>query len=278
AERGVGPQMDPDRRVAGLADSPILGHGGWFSETFITSPGNPPSQDAVDEVYGALPAGTIPRTAEMWINSTPDGTGTVFSGASTQFGAGSAPGAYKFEGSLEDPRYPGLPFRKYHPDGRVTVNLLDQWSSIPLDRYSAFARGRFDVSDAVTFTSQLLFSRTRTQTNLGLTSNGLGPNSAVVPHGSEIYAPSLAADGVSTLPAFQAGGTLGLNCPPVGGCTESQAFPMPPEIEFLLASRDDPDGDVRMNRMFDFLRDATGTGRRSKAQTTTFQISMGVQG
>src|SRR5690606_38812124 len=74
ADRGVVHQIDRDWRVADLADPGILGNGIWFSETFITSPGNPPSQEAVDQVYGALPPGTIPRTAEMWINSTPDGT------------------------------------------------------------------------------------------------------------------------------------------------------------------------------------------------------------
>ncbi|HEY8518514.1 MAG TPA: TonB-dependent receptor [Gammaproteobacteria bacterium] len=277
SDRGIVRQIDRDWRLDDFANPNILGNGIWFSNTFITSPGNPPSQAAIDQIYDQLPPGTISPLAEIWINETPDGTGTVFSGVSTQFGAGSAPAAYRFAGSMEDPRYPGLPFRKRHPDGRITENILDQWASIPLDRYSGFARGRLELSDSLTFTSQMLFSRTRTQTNLGLTSNGLGPNSAVIPHGNEIYAPSLASDG-TTLPAYQAGGSYGLNCPPVGGCTESQAFPLPPEVEFLLSTRPDPNGDVRINRIFDFVRDVTGTGRRSRSQTTTFQLTMGLEG
>src|SRR5690606_32750586 len=40
-----------------------------------------------------------------------------------------------------------------------------------------------------------------------------------------------------TRPEYQAGGLYGLNCPAVGGCTKSQAFPVPDALRDLLLSR-----------------------------------------
>ena len=57
-----------------------------------------------------------------------------------------------------------------------------------------------------------------------------------MPHGDQLYAPSLGTNG-STLAPYLPGGLYGLNCPAVGGCTKSQAFPKPPEVQALLDSR-----------------------------------------
>src|SRR5690606_15765265 len=61
----------------------------------------------------------------------------------------------------------------------------------------------------------------------------------VIPHGNEIYAPSRNADG-TTNRDYQPGGVHGLNCGPTGGCTNSQVWPVPPELQALLASRPRP--------------------------------------
>src|SRR5690606_38971998 len=141
-----------------------------------------------------------------------------------------------------------IPFRKYQPDGRLAENNCFNNASNPLDRFSAFGQGVFDVTDGIRLRSMAMFTKTNTFTSLGLTSDAVGAHSAVVPHGSTLYAPSLADDGVSTRAAYLPGGAYGLNCPAVGGCTESQAFPVPPEIAFLLASRADPEADITVNR------------------------------
>ena len=63
-----------------------------------------------------------------------------------------------------------------------------------------------------------------------------------VPHGNNVYAPSVDAQG-NTLAAYRPGGAHGLNCGPTGGCTVSQVWPVTPEFQALLDSRQlDPDG------------------------------------
>ena len=66
-----------------------------------------------------------------------------------------------------------------------------------------------------------------------------------------VYAPSLAADG-STLAAYRAGGQFGLNCPATGGCTNSQAYPVSPELAALLDSRTDPNQSFNLSYSLDF--------------------------
>jgi len=266
-----------DWRVEDLANPYIAGNAARIAETYFTAPqgvSNDPSQEAVDALFPTLPPGTLSPSLQYYINRTPDGTGSVWTG----YNAASAPGSVKYEGPFELlPLFPGLPFRKQQPDGRIVENTLHQWTTYPLDRYSAFARGRFEVAENTSFVAQAMFTRTRTETSLGTPSSSVGPHGVIIPHGSGIYAPSLAEDG-TTLPAYRDGGTYGLSCPPVGGCTNSQAFPLPPEMEFLLASRPDPNGDVLLNRATDFVRDAVGRPRSTRNNTSTFQLTMGLQG
>src|SRR6185503_12417535 len=57
------------------------------------------------------------------------------------------------------------------------------------------------------------------------------------PYGTGVYAPSLDTATGLTRAAYLPGGQFGLNCPTTGGCTNSQAFPVPPELAALLNSR-----------------------------------------
>ncbi len=249
-----------------------------IGETYFTQPlgmgtTNAPSQEAVDALFPMLEPGTLTNSLNWYINRSPDGDGTIWVGDN----AASAPGAVKYAGPFEHPDFPGLPFRKTMPDGRIAENTLHQWSSYPLERYSAFARGRFNLTDNLRFFNQVMFTRTRSETNLGIPSSAVGVHGVRIPHGSEVYEPSLAADG-TTLAAYRPGGTYGLECPAVGGCTNSQAFPLPPEIEQLMASRPDPNGDLLLNRPLDFVRDMLDRPRATRNQTATFQLTAGVEG
>jgi iron complex outermembrane receptor protein len=234
----------------------------------------------------------VPNSAWMFINRTPDGTGTVFTGIG-QGGTGAA-GTYRYQGPYNVDNYgqfQGLPFRVTQPDGNLKENTWYQLASIPLERLSAFAKGHFDVSDNVKVTTQALFTRTENVTALGATSDTIGLWGAQVPYGTDLYAPSVAslgADGLpntgdfgedmTTLPAYRPGGLYQLNCPAVGGCTESQAWPLPPEVQTLLNSRADPEQDVWVNRTQDALRYILGDARGSTNKTTTMQLSIGAEG
>lgn len=273
SSRGIAYAVDRDWRVDQFNNPNIAGNDFWFSETYIQSDtgSNLPSQAAINALFPDRTA-NIPRNASFYINPTPDGSGTVFAGAGSFTGASGAGGAYKYDGPMYRDEYPGVAWRKVHSNGQITENALDSWTSIPLDRFSFFGKGTYDFSDAVTGRIQANFSRNRNKTLLGFAGAGLGGNNARVPYGSEIYAPSLNADG-STNAAYLPGGLFGLNCPAIGGCTETQAFPLPPEMQTLLNSRANPDDDIRINRNLDFMG-----FRRSEAQTTTFQVLAGLEG
>jgi outer membrane receptor protein involved in Fe transport len=274
SQRGRVELTSRDWQREDLANPNIAGTASFFSNTYITTntAGNLPSQAALNNIFTALPAGAIPRNADLYFNPTPDGTGTVFTGASNAQGAAAA-GSYRFAGPLVDPDHPDATYRKFQPNRLLVENSLDRWTSIPLSRYSAFGRGRYEISDSITATAQANFSRVSTETLLGIPAAGLAQNNAVVPHGSDIYAPSLEADGVTTRAAYRPGGTYLLNCPPTGGCTQSQAFPLPAEIQTLLASRTTPNDDIRVNRLLDFMGQ-----RGSSDDTTTYQIVFGLEG
>ena len=267
-------------RIEDLNNPNVVGTHSWLSETFVTSPsggpiavGNYPSQAAIDALFSEAPPGSIPRNAPWYINRTPDGTGTVFTGASTTQGEASAAGGYRYDGPLYLDEYPNVAWRKIHPNGQITENSLDSWSSLPLERYSAFGRGRYNLSDNLTVKVQGYFSRNSNETLFGGYASAVGNNGAVVPHGSEIYAPSLEADGVTTKAEYREGGVYGLSCNPTGGCTESEAFPLPKELEDLLATRPDPNEDIRINRPLDFIGPRT-----TSTDTTSYQLLFGLEG
>jgi iron complex outermembrane receptor protein len=249
----------------------------------------------------------VPNTAQFHFNRTPDGTGTVFTGINA--GGTGAAGAFRYNGPYDVDNYgefAGLPWRVIQPDGNIKENTFWQWASIPLERLSSFAKGEFEVSENIRVVGQALFTRTENQTSLGNTSDTIGVWGGGFPYGSELYTPSvtnLGPDGLpntgdsldfngngipdipgesfedmTTLPAYTAGGLYQLDCPEMGGCTESQVWPLPSEVQTLLNSRSDPNADVWANRTQDFLRHQLGGARMSRNKTTTMQLSLGVEG
>src|SRR5690606_36044038 len=161
-------------------------------------------------------------------------------------------GAYRYNGSFFDEN--GLPWRyrevsNASTNGQLRQNEVQEWLQIPLDRYSLFGRGHIDLTDNLRVFTQVLYSRSKTEQRQAA-SPMRGGWRAGAPHGDGTYLPSLAGpgpDGIMdtgdepTNPDYLPGGRFGLSCPPVGGCSKSEAFPTPPELTLLLDSRLDPE-------------------------------------
>lgn len=262
----------------------------------LPNPGDPPPFVGV-RLPGICPTDAngvnlgVPNTAPFFINRTADGTGTVYSGLNNNPGAA---GSYRYTGSFNgDPygNFAGLPFRVEQPNGAIKENNLYQRASSPLERLSAFAKGELEISDNLRVTSQAMFTRSETRTFLAFAPATSAFWSAAIPYGTTIYEPSVAslgADGVpntgdtgedmTTLSSYLSGGSYQLNCPSVGGCTESQAWPLPPEMQTILNSRPNPEADVYVSRSQDFLREVLGNGLNGHNTSTTLQLSLGLEG
>ena len=178
---------------------------------------NLPNQAVVNQVLGAT--ANQSRTVDFYTNPL---DGTVFRQQNALGYTGPTTFPYKIRthnGSLEE----GSP-RSY--------------ASTPLTRYSLFGRSTYELTDKMSAFAQGTFVMTNVDTVLFPT-----PLTGVaVPHGNNVYAPSVDAQG-NTLAAYRPGGAHGLDCGPTGGCTVSQVWPVTPEFQALLDSRQlDPDG------------------------------------
>src|SRR5690606_24843228 len=76
-----------------------------------------------------------------------------------------------------------------------------------------------------------------------------------------------------TAPAFMAGGPYNLNCGPIGGCTNSEAWPKPPEVQLLLDNRVDPNAPVTVGANPQYIGEKMNT-----TDNTTFQLIAGLEG
>ncbi len=254
----------------------------WFSDSYFTTDFlNQPDQAVIDSLFPQAAPGAVGPFASFLVNRTPDGTGTVYSttpGFVGFFGyadptnpnSGLA-GAYKYAGPLEQAEYPGQIWRKQLPNGEWVENQLANYISTPLERYSMFGSANFDLTDNITAFVNVTFARTRTNTLLQYSpaNNAWG---ASIPYGTDIYADSVDGMG-NTLAEYQAGGAYGLNCGPVGGCTNSEVFPVSAELAALLDSRPDSNAPWRLNRNMDYL-----PRRQTANRSTNFQIMAGFEG
>ncbi len=124
-----------------------------------------------------------------------------------------------------------------------TVNRVDydRWLASPRDAYNMFARSTFDITDS-----------TEAYANFHVASSGtftrrepaplLGGFGVIIPFdsqadGNQTYLPSLNSATGGTRPEYRTGGVKGTLCAATGGCTVSQAFPVPAELRTLLESR-----------------------------------------
>ncbi|MCX7036314.1 MAG: TonB-dependent receptor [Proteobacteria bacterium] len=162
------------------------------------------------------------------------------------------------DGSLYKLEQKGLGFKgdvandinyKIQPSGQLIQTNLDLRYSSPLERYSLFGKADFAINGHIEAFTQVNFVNTTTRQVLQPT-GAVGGFGASVPHGTAIYGPSLAADGVTTLTEYRAGGSRGTSCPATGGCTNSQAFPVSTQLAALLDARG-PSVFAKTGRTFD---------------------------
>lgn len=265
ADRDKIRDVDRDFSRDGFADVTVGGTG--VTGTYVSNNAfnNGFSQSVLDSIFSESTPGSV--GGDIYVN-TNDSVYTT-----------TPAGAYRFSdidggetGAVQIDPESGAVFRKIDDNGDLQENLLSSMISIPLERYSLFGRGHFDLSDNLTVFAQGNFANSSTETLLGF-SPAVGPWGTLIPHGSDIYSDSLNADGVTTSGAYLAGGLHGLDCPATGGCTNSQAFPTPNELTQLLDSRANPNADWTLNRSLDFIG-----ARRTANDSTTYQVTGGLQG
>jgi iron complex outermembrane recepter protein len=267
---------DRDYRVAGYADPRALSQTDFYSAAgYSPVPTNLHTRAALTSVFGPLPA-SFQTAGQYYMNSD----GTLYKE--------TADGAYRYNGPLVDER--GVTWRKREQsnastNGQLRENELAEYLQIPLDRYSLFGRGHYDVSDNLTAFAQVLYSRSSTEQRQAA-SPMLGGWRASAPHGNLLYEPSvvsLGPDGLpntsdvgenmATRPEYMSGGRFGLACGPNQGCTKSQAFPTPPELTALLDSRLNPEADWEFRQTTLFA-----DPRRSYVEVDSYQLVGGLEG
>jgi outer membrane receptor protein involved in Fe transport len=308
-----------DWRIEDASNPAIAGTAyGWGSDTWISNVqgtvGNNPSQAFINNYFsqavpctvGAPGAATtdchrgeggrllgVLNTSRFLVNRP---SGTLYTGLMDTNGVA---GSYKYEGPyMEDNfgRFEGLPFRQIQPQGHIKENNFWTWSTTPLERLSAFAKGHFEISDNVRLTGQLMFVRTETQTNLGLTADTITVWGSEIPFGTTLYRGNPAVGipnswndtnnngavdpGETTNNSYLPGGRFGLNCNADGqvGCTENEAFPLPPDFVALFQSRPTPENNVWLNRPPDWAREALGASRSGVTIDDIMQFTLGIEG
>ena len=302
-----------------------FGSAAWFHNEPGT-PANNANQGVIDGIFNELAPGTISPAlgsggggTQFRVNSS---DGTVYTGL--QGNNAVALGSYRFTGPVYngnefcnsrpqtanvtcrqqnatgdlDGAYQGLPIFVRNPNGNIKENNLYDWESTPLERYSAFADGHFDVSDNIRVVGQALFSRTKTESQLGLAAANINQWGALIPFGSTIYRggttpyqdipDSLNPNG-TTNSAYTINGRYGVECDAaptpqmpwldgLPGCTESEAWPTSPEVWAIMNSRGLPENDVWVSYEPDWLRNALGVGRSTTNTTTTMNLTLGLEG
>ena len=220
-----------------------------------TTTGGLPSQAAVNALFNRSPV-AVSRTGSFYVNDD----GSLFKNTTD--------GAYRYKGPFVDEYGTAV---KVRTDGQLAQNQTDSMISIPMERYALFGSGNYDISSNVSAFFQGTFAQ-NTNRSLLTYSPASGNWGADIPHGSGIYAPSRNSNG-TTNAAYLPGGLHGLNCGPNGGCTNTQAFPVPAELAALLASRSTPDASFRIGQ------DIVPAGpRRTTNRVTSFQFTTGLEG
>lgn len=284
---------DTDFYHNALRDGTVEGTELIYTGPYYTINGaNAPQGAVIDGIFAQRPAGTVLRNAAGAVAGNafwnPDGTlytgGEIFNGINPA-GTGGMSGTYRYNGptftSRSDADVGGdYPFRKVDAEGEITQHLLGFEANIPLDRDSVFGRAEYEVTDGITAYAQILSVQSKTR-RIFTESPAIGGWGMVAPYGNEMYAPSLNANGTTNI-AYLPGGQYGLNCEAdgVAGCTESEAWPVSPELASLLNSRPNQNENYSFNFGLDFASfGAPGAHHRSiYSETRTDQLSGGLKG
>jgi iron complex outermembrane receptor protein len=168
---------------------------------------NQPSQQALDDVFNELPAGSAARNAQIYFN--PDNT--VFQ---------SSPNAIGYSGPLDQ----GIKLLNPNPMGQQVLSEVETQGLIssPMERYSAFGRATYAITDHISSSIQANFSSIEIDSVL-------------------LYSPAVTFWD-ATIPY-------------------DAAHPVPDELATLLDSRQANTGPWRLERYLDFLgpRKSTNT-------------------
>lgn len=272
-----------DFYLKGLRDPTVNGTQSFTSDPYYNISGsNPPSGAAVDSIFSQAEPGVVLRNSTGSISGGRVAfnddlslyTGNAVFGGTSPSGEGAAAGNYRYNGPME---LQGTPFRKFNPRGGLEENILGHKANVPLERYSLFGRAHYELASGVTAFAQVSL----VETSLRQTwqwSPAAGGWSAEIPSGNGVYEPSLADDGISTLPEFQSGGPIGLDCAPTGGCSKNEAYPVSPELATLLNSRPNPEATWNLNYFWDFPLWGLENPRLIDNTTKTNQFNFGLEG
>jgi outer membrane receptor protein involved in Fe transport len=154
-----------DPGVAGV--NPFPNFAGFAGPTF-------PTQAAVNSVFGAMgyaPGDYAPSTTFYFNPASATSGSTLFALTPGKI-SGKAPG---FTGTL-------YPNSKFLSNGTLSSNAPEGFLSLPLERYSVFANGHYDVNDHVTVYGQANFDQNRTQTQQGFAAPSFNQWALSIPH------------------------------------------------------------------------------------------------
>jgi iron complex outermembrane receptor protein len=233
--------------------------------------GGAPTQAAVDAVFtakGYLPGDVAANTALYFNQAATTEEATLFALPQGRVSGQLSPG---YLGGL-------YPYAKYVISNvntgaqTLTTNSPGGTLQVPLTRYALFTNAHYELNDHAEAYVQARFDETRTATRFGDYVPAGNQWGVTIPYGNEIYEPSLNPDG-TTKAAYVSGGAYGLNCPAMGGCTKSQAFPVPPELATILDSRTNPNANWTLNYNLTYL-----PKRGLQNTQETYEILAGLRG
>ncbi|HTN14204.1 MAG TPA: TonB-dependent receptor [Sphingomonadaceae bacterium] len=277
-----------------LAQSPNTAGTEYFLEqNYISFPaaGRPTTQAVNDLFHGkGVPSGiTVPNSTSFYLN----GNNSLFLNSSTSPGGVYTPLFYGYD-EASSGAIDGIE-RKLLGTGLIANNIDDLLLSSPQSRYSFFANGRYDVTDNISAFGQVSYASTET-VSLSLNTVALGSLGTAIPHNDEIYTgnsvigtpssigstiggitytnPDFLARGV-TSPGGVGTGKFGLDCPVIGGCTNSQVFPVPDELALLLGSRT---GAAATQPFYVNLIPGDIARRTTRNHNQTYQMLLGLEG
>jgi outer membrane receptor protein involved in Fe transport len=195
--------------------------------------------------------------------------------------------------------------RKKTAGGLLRDNYVDEYLSTPNNRWSFFAKGHYDLNDHISVFGQASFIESQVFTR-NLVPPAITSWSVLIPHGTDIFrgddtlttnlngtpivgmtnlgipdsvvgaTPGMTQAQLALLPtnaAYTAGGKYGLNCPAVGGCTNSQVYPVPTQLAALLDSRPGANQPFQINKYLTELGE-----RYLNNRNRTFQVIGGLNG
>ena len=240
---------------------------------------NPPSQAAVDCVFSGVGIGCpFPaRVPAGTVSSAPGGNlfgvnadGTLFVPGAANAANPSSPRAVGYTGPLA----PEFKVIQTQGANGLEHNNTTALLSLPLERYSAFGNGHYDINDDITAYVQGMFSETRTTSVGGFVPASIAW-SAMIPYNSNPNAVDPATVGFGGFTMSQYVGKNG--CGPVGGCTFGEDHAVPAQLAYLLNSRSPGAGGP--NAAWDLNMELPYLGPTTIQNTTdTYQVLAGFKG